>query len=160
MHLQKHYEIKVLEANAAIPYDLLLLADETKEVIDTYIFNCTNFILIDKQSETTVGILAFLKLDDDTLEIKNIAIAVLAQSQGLGSYMLSLFKAYGQQQKFKKLVVGTADVGFDQHRFYMRNGFEMDHIRKNFYLDHYPDPIIENDLQLKHMLVFSYCLPN
>lgn len=156
--MNRNYSIKKLADQATIPYNLLLLADETEEIIDKYIFDCIIFTLINEKSNELVGVMAIMKLNQDIIELKNIAIATHAQKQGLGSEMLSFLKSYALEQNFKHIWVGTADVGYLQHRFYMRNGFEMDHIRKNFFLENYPDPITENGLKMKHMLVFSYRL--
>lgn len=156
--MKQDYSIKKLADDAPIPYPLLLLADETKEAIDKYIFDCTIFTLINEKSNDLVGVMAILQLDEDTVELKNIAIATHEQSQGFGSDLLSFLKSYARDQHYQQIWVGTADIGHLQHGFYLRNGFEMDHIRKNFFLDHYTAPIIENGIQMKHMLVFSYCL--
>lgn len=156
--MDPNYSIQQLTADTPIPYDLLLLADETKEAIDQYIFDCTIFALVNEKSDEWVGIMAIKSLNQDTLELKNIAIATAQQARGLGSYMLSFLITYAQKQQVQQIWVGTADIGYLQHRFYMRNGFEMDHIRHNFFIDNYPDPIIEQGLQMKHMLVFSYRL--
>ncbi|WP_293927970.1 GNAT family N-acetyltransferase [Sphingobacterium sp. UBA6320] len=156
--MKENYAIQKLADGTPIPYELLLLADETKEAINKYIFDCTIFTLINEKSNDLVGVMAILQLDQDTVELKNMAIAAHEQSQGFGSDMLSFLKSYARDQQCQQIWVGTADIGYLQHRFYMRNGFEMDHIRKNFFLDHYDVPIIEHGIQMKHMLVFSYRL--
>lgn len=187
--MKQHVNILPLADDAPIPYDLLLLADETKEIIDSYIYDCSIFMLtketnisldplknqvgcldhnspitdknkssLDEKSIVAIGVMAIMKLDTDTLELKNMAIAPHEQSQGFGSDMLSYLKSYARDHHFQKIWVGTADVGYRQHQFYMRNEFEMDHIRKNFFLNNYPVPLIENGLQMKHMLVFQYQL--
>ncbi|MEJ5088948.1 GNAT family N-acetyltransferase [Sphingobacterium faecium] len=156
--MKENYAIKKLADGTPIPYELLLLADETKEAINKYIFDCTIFTLIKEKSNDLVGVMAIVQLDQDTVELKNIAIAPQKQSQGFGTDLLSFLKSYARDQHCQQIWVGTADIGHLQHRFYLRNGFEMDHIRKNFFLDHYTAPIIENGIQMKHMLVFSYCL--
>lgn len=156
--MKPDYSITELSTDDAIPYDLLLLADETTEAIDKYIFSCTIFTLVHNITNEVVGVMAVKKINFDTVELKNIAIATQGQGKGLGSDMLSFLKSYTFDQNLLCIWVGTADIGYLQHRFYMRNGFEMDHIRKNFFLDNYSESIIENGLQMKHMLVFSYSL--
>jgi len=42
-----------------------------------------------------------------------------------------------------------------QLHIYQKAGFEMDRIKKNFYLDNYPTPIFENGLLLKHMVILK-----
>lgn len=59
---------------------------------------------------------------------------------------------------YSKLIVGTADSGIDQIRFYERNGFMKFGLRKNFFIENYELPIIENGIQLKDMILLSYDL--
>ncbi|MFD2905415.1 GNAT family N-acetyltransferase [Sphingobacterium anhuiense] len=156
--MKRDYIIRKHSTDEAIPYDLLLLADETKEAIDKYISTCTIFTLVHRITNEIVGVMAVKQINSDTVELKNIAITAQYQAQGLGSDMLSFLKSHAQEENLLQIWVGTADVGFQQHRFYMRNGFEMNHIRHNFFIENYADPIIENGLQMKHMLVFAYRL--
>lgn len=156
--MKADYIIRQLSTDEAIPYDLLLLADETKEAIDKYIATCTILTLVHPITNENIGVMAIKQINSDTLELKNIAITEQYQAQGLGSEMLSFVKSYARKKNLQYIWVGTADVGHLQHRFYMHNGFEMNHIRNNFFVDNYSEPIIENGLQMKHMLVFSYNL--
>lgn len=148
-------EIVAVEDFQDLPYDLLLLADESAEAIAKYIFKSKVFVLRDCQTHKEMGVVALYPVGENSIEIKNIAVLTQAQSKGLGRKLLSFVKSYCTLNALKTCFVGTSDTGFAQHRFYMNNGFEMDHIRRDFFTDHYPDIIFENGLQMKHMLVFS-----
>ena len=62
------------------------------------------------------------------------------------------------QKNFITLIVGTADVGYKQIGFYEQNGFKVFDKRKNFFIENYPYPIIENGKPLKNMIVLKYDL--
>jgi len=42
-----------------------------------------------------------------------------------------------------------------QLHLYQKEGFEMNMVKRNFYLDNYPTPVYENGLRLKHMVMLK-----
>ncbi|MFA6834429.1 MAG: GNAT family N-acetyltransferase, partial [Bacteroidaceae bacterium] len=58
------------KTNEAIPYSLLLLADETQEAIDEYIYESKLFYAYTKLNPTPIGVIALYKISSTTLEIK------------------------------------------------------------------------------------------
>ncbi|RNE12437.1 hypothetical protein FAM22280_00549 [Lacticaseibacillus paracasei] len=50
------------------------------------------------------------------------------------------------------MLVGTGDVDFENLRFYMRQGFRFDGIRKHFF-DQYANPLYAEGMQLQDMVV-------
>lgn len=139
-----------------IPYSLLLLADETIEAIDKYIFSSQVYLVKDEQHHT-VGVFCLQELDSETIELKNIAVAEAFQSKGLGSKIIDYIKHICAPQ-YATLLVGTADCGFRQIAFYERNGFNKYAVRKDFFVENYPEPIMENGKQLRDMVVLKYDL--
>ena len=73
-----------------------------------------------------------------------------------GSQLLDFIKANYQQ--YPNLIVGTADCGLAQIRFYERNGFVKYAIRKDFFIENYEQPIYENGTLLKDMIMLRYTL--
>jgi N-acetylglutamate synthase-like GNAT family acetyltransferase len=55
-----------------IPYDLLLLADETVEAINRYIFNSEIYVL--EQENKIIAAYVLQSINRNEIEIKNIAI--------------------------------------------------------------------------------------
>ncbi|WP_330383747.1 hypothetical protein [Clostridioides difficile] len=51
------------------------------------------------------------------------------------------------------MVVGTSESGVP---FYEKFGFVYSHKIKNFFVDNYPEPIFEGELQCVGMLYLSY----
>ncbi len=64
--------IRPLQKDEEIPYNLLLLADETIDAINRYI-NDSEIFIFEKNNET-IAIYVLQKISDDTIEIKNIAV--------------------------------------------------------------------------------------
>ncbi|AZA82564.1 GNAT family N-acetyltransferase [Chryseobacterium lactis] len=147
---------KKIDSGSEIPYELLLLADETAEAIDQYIFNSDIYLLVDGKQK--VAVMALYKNSDIELEIKNIAVIEAYRSKGIGSILIQKAKEIAKENHYKTMTVGTSDTGFQQIRFYEKNGFIKKGIRKNFFVENYPSPIYENGLQMRDMIILEYTL--
>ncbi|BDD05209.1 GNAT family N-acetyltransferase [Aureibacter tunicatorum] len=146
-------KIRLLNKGEAVPYDLLLLADESKEAIDKYIFGSDIYLLEHEGDILAVYVLA--RIDDRQSEIKNIAVKDAWQGKGLGKMLLQDACEKAKSIGCKQLLIGTGDASLKQLYIYQKAGFEMSFIRHNFFLENYPCPIFENGLQLKHMVVLA-----
>ena len=145
--------IRPLRSDEKIPYELLLLADEVVEVIDRYIFESEIYVY--EIDERIVGVYVLYNITGDVLEIKNIAVHSRYQNNGIGKAMLLHAEARARDKGAKTLVVGTGDVMFMQLYFYQKYGFQMHDLKLNFYVANYPEPIFENGLQLRHMVMLK-----
>lgn len=143
-----------INPNAEIPYGLLLLADETIEAINQYIFNCDIYLLTDDNQE--IAIMALYKNNNTELEIKNIAVIDIYRNKGIGSILINKAKEIARQNHYSSLLVGTSDTGFQQIKFYEKNGFIKKGIRKDFFTQNYPTPIFENGAQMRDMIVLEF----
>jgi aminoglycoside 6'-N-acetyltransferase I len=94
-----------LTKNEDIPYSLLLLADETVEAINRYIFDSEIFIL--EENGAAIAVYALQKLNADEAEIKNIAVAPAFQDKGLGKLLLNDATKRAKAQGFKAILIGT-----------------------------------------------------
>ncbi|WP_343661458.1 GNAT family N-acetyltransferase [Chryseobacterium sp.] len=146
-----------LHSDSEIPYHLLLLADETKEAIDQYIFKSDIYLLHDDTED--IAVMALFKTSDTEIEIKNIAVIESYRSKGIGSILMKKAKEIARENHYKTLTVGTSDTGFQQIRFYEKNGFIKTGIRKDFFIENYPFPIYENGLQMRDMILLTHHLP-
>ncbi|MGE8552747.1 MAG: GNAT family N-acetyltransferase [Chryseobacterium jejuense] len=154
MSLQmEQYTFNRIEKDSEIPYGLLLLADETTEAIDQYIFKCNIYLLHD--GTENIAVMALYKNSDTELEIKNIAVIESYRSKGIGSILMDKAKAIARDNHYETLSVGTSDTGFQQIRFYEKNGFNKTGIRKDFFIENYPSPIYENGLQMRDMIILE-----
>lgn len=145
--------IKTINKINQIPYDLLLLSDDTKEAINKNLDNGELFV-----AEINGKIIAafILKvIEKEIIEIKNIAVLETMQGKGIGTILLHYIISNSIQRDFKSLIVGTCDLCDKEIEFYKKSGFEITGIRKNFFIDNYQEPIYENGKQIKNMIILS-----
>ncbi len=145
--------IRQLTKHEEIPYDLLLLADETEEIIDTYAKDGEIYIL--EEASQIIAVYVLKVLDKKRVEIKNIAVDRRYQGQGLGKFLLKDAACRAKDKGFETLLIGTANGAIKQLYLYQREGFEITSIKKNFFIDHYPEPIFENGIHCKHMIMLE-----
>ncbi len=148
-------EINIQKIDENYPYDLLLLADETKEGIHKYLFESEVYIAKLSDNDAHIGVFCLYPVNSDTIEIMNIAVSEQYQNRGIGSHLLTESFKIAKEQGYKELIVGTADCGMKQIRFYEKNGFVKYDVRKNYFTDIYDTPIYENGIQLKDMVMLK-----
>ena len=147
------YEIRQLGISENIPYQLLLLADETKEAIDKYIFESEIFII--ENNGEIIALYALKAINSEQIEIKNIAVKADFQGRGIGSFLLENAFERAKKSGFQSLLIGTGDASLRQLALYQRQGFKKYDVVKNFFIDNYPEVIYENGLQLKDMIILK-----
>jgi aminoglycoside 6'-N-acetyltransferase I len=145
--------IRLLEKEEEKPYELLLLADETIDAINKYIHQSDLYVL--ERDNIIIAVFALQTICSDTVEIKNIAVDTAFQEQGIGKRLLKYAIKLAKEKGFKKIVIGTADAGIKQLYLYQKVGFEMNEIKHRFFIENYPEPIFENGIQLKHMIILK-----
>ncbi|SFF39124.1 GNAT family N-acetyltransferase [Sunxiuqinia elliptica] len=146
-------KVRKLTRGEEIPYNLLLLGDETVEAINRYIAKSTLFVC--EEAGELIAVSALFPIDARVVELKNIAVVPAFQGKGIGSLLLEHVQEEMKLAGYEEMLVGTPDVAIKQLTFYRKLGFKNDHIRKNFFLDNYPEPIIEDGIQLKDMQVMK-----
>lgn len=129
---------------------LLLLADEQEDMIERYISRGRMFAIMDNDVKT---ICIVTDEKDRTLEIKNIATTKSCQRKGYGKAMINLIEDTFKNE-FEVLQVGTGDSPATVP-FYEKCGFQRFHTIKNFFIDNYKKPIMEEGVQLIDMVYFK-----
>ena len=148
--------IRKLGKDERIPYDLLLLADPTEQAINKYIFTSDIYVL--EHDNNITGIYVLLATSTEEIEIKNIAVVTNCQGRGMGKLMLRDAALRAKGNGFRVIVVGTGDASIGQLRLYQEEGFQVSGVRKNFFVDNYPEPIYEEGKQLKDMVILRKLL--
>lgn len=146
---------KVTNRNDLLDY--LLMADEVEAIVLEYINEGEMFeVFYEGQS---VGVCLFTFHDQQTAEIKNIAILEDYRGLGIGRKIIQSAVTYYKEKGFQQLLVGTANSSIGNFAFYQKAGFRFYDIRKNFFLT-YPEPIFENGIRAMDMIVFQLPLGN
>lgn len=127
---------------------LLLLADEQEDMIDRYLERGEMYALRDPG-----GVLAVCVVTDEgegMLEIKNLAVRPDQQKRGYGRMMIDFITSH-YRERYHTLLVGTGDSPLTIP-FYERCGFVRSHVVKDFFMNHYDHPIIEDGVLLRDMV--------
>lgn len=139
---------KVIE-NKKRHIDLLLLADEQEDMIDRYLERGEMYVMRNEDGEV-IAVAVVTVEDDDTIELKNLAVAETEQGKGYGKLMIE-YICESYSDKFSVLLVGTGDVDATVG-FYKHCGFSYSHRIKDFFTEHYDHPIYEDGVQLIDMV--------
>ena len=142
-----------LDDENLIPFDLLLLADPSKALIEEYLIRSEVFIA--SVNGEIIGVIVLFPLSAETAEIKNVAVKEAYQRRGLGSLLIENVVNFAITKGHKTICIGTANTSIGQLYLYQKLGFEITGIKRNFFTENYLDSIFENGIQAKHMLVLS-----
>lgn len=140
-----------LDRSHPIPYELLLLADPSKDLVTKYLKLSEVFIAT--YNDEILGVIVLFPLTTETIEIKNIAVKQEFQGQGIGSYLIENAIKIASSNKLKSICIGTANSSIAQLYLYQKLGFEISEIKRSFFEDNYKEPIYENGIQAKHLLI-------
>ena len=137
-------EITPLQSTDSIPYDLLELADPSKEHIDSYLFSGTCYLA--KINEKLIGVMVLEEVNANSIEIKNIAISSFHQKMGFGTRLLRYAEEISQKQGYSTLIISTGNSSIHQLLLYQKKGFEINKIKKNYFIQNYHEVIYELSL--------------
>ena len=131
--------------------ELLLLGDEQEEMIMKYLERGRLFVMTD--DDTVRAVCVVTDEGDFTLELKNIAVSKNFQRRGLGRELITYIE-HKFAGAFNRLILGTGDSPLTVP-FYEKCGFRKYRVIKNFFIDNYDHPIIEEGVQLCDMICFE-----
>ena len=150
----KDLRLHELQPGEAIPFSLLLLADE-EDAIRKYIYNSSVYTLYYKPQKDPIGVIAISRANESEIEIKNIGVLESFRNNGIGSLLINYVKEIAYKENYTDIIVGTADNGINQSRFYERNGFVKYAVKKNYFIDNYSRPIVDDGVLLKDMVMLK-----
>lgn len=145
--------IRELAKNEPVPYDLLVMADPSRELVDKYLPESTCFVAL--QSHELIGIIVLFPLSSTSAEIKNVAIKPEFQNRGIGSLLIEHAVKTAGEKGYSTICIGTANSSTGQLYLYQKLGFELTEIRYDFFTRNYAEPIFEHGIRAKHMLVLT-----
>lgn len=142
---------RALGLNDQVPYELLLLADPSQELVEAYLKHSE--IYIAAVSRDILGAVVLTPLSDGTIEIKNVSVQPKFQGQGIGSFLISQAIQICMERKLKSIYIGTANSSVRQLALYQKLGFVVCELRKNYFIENYPEAIFEDGVQARDMVV-------
>jgi GNAT superfamily N-acetyltransferase len=136
-------------AASEVPLALLLLADPNEAKMRSYLERSRCFVAL--HDGRVAGACVVEAREAGVHELMNIAVDPAMQKTGVGTallrWVIDIYRKAGATQ----LEVGTGSFGY-QLAFYQRQGFRVSAIDRDFFIDNYPEPIIEDGIQLFDML--------
>ena len=120
---------------------LLLEADPSEKMVEKYLIDGEVFVLSYKDDVACIAVVT--KLDNDTVELKNIVTKEEFRGKGYSKKMIK-YLADNYKQRYKKMLVGTTENNIP---FYVKQGFDKyEKTIKNFFIDNYDKEIWDGDL--------------
>ena len=128
-------------------WDLLYLADPDKDMVMKYLVDGRMFAVFEGDDCVSEAV-TFVRQSDHQLELKNLATREDAQHKGYATMLIEHIRAVNKG-KYDWLYVGTAFFGLYEHW-----GFVYAYTVENFFVDNYPEPIIDEGRQCIDMVYF------
>jgi len=152
-------ELLPVEGDREAFLPLLLEADESEEMVRTYLKE--GQLLAVEVEGATAGEMLVIPVgpEDDnpegeTWEIRNMAISEEQRGRGVGRRAIELLADLASANGVGRLLVGTADIAWETHRFYLRCGFRYTGVRRGFF-ERYPEPVLFDGMVVRDMVLFD-----
>jgi aminoglycoside 6'-N-acetyltransferase I len=145
--------IRPIKKGERPPYELLKLADPSSKMINSYLPKSRIFLAeLDKE---IIGVYVLLSITDQKVEIKNIAVKPEFQGKGLGKLMLGHAEVNARSLNFKTIKIATANSSIAPLHLYLSQGFLLQEIIPDFFIENYEKPIFENGVQCRDLMVLE-----
>ncbi|MFC0270666.1 GNAT family N-acetyltransferase [Metabacillus herbersteinensis] len=149
----KGLEIKPLDWNGAVPYSLLLEADPSREKVDSNLQKGDCYVAVIE--ERTVGVAVLVPINENETELVNLAVSEEFRGKGIAKKLIFFCLDVCKNKQIAEVFVGTGNSSLSQLGLYQKCGFRMDHILKDYFIEHYQDEIVENGIQCRDMIVLK-----
>lgn len=146
--------IKKLQSDKEAPWDLLLSADPSKELVQNYLDKGECYVA--EQDSQIVGVVVVCPIDLHKLEIMNIAVTEDLHGQGIGKKLIRAVLEEAEEKGFHLVEVGTGNSSFDALRFYQKCRFRINSIDFDFFVRNYSEKIMENGIWCRDMVRLVY----
>ena len=133
-----------------MPWDLLLDADPSRARVESYLSE--DYTRIAKYDERVLGVYALARHAPTRFELMNIAVAEEYRGTGLGRWLLGHAIGLAESKGARVVEVGTGNSSFGQLKFYQRAGFRIIGVWPNYFVENYPEPIVENGIACLDMV--------
>lgn len=150
-------EIRKITRADEFPYDLLLLADPSREIVEEYVKrgDCYGAYL----NNEVVGEYVLIRTRPETVEIVNVAVREDYQGRGIGKKLVQHAIESAQRENMKTVEIGTGNSGVQQLALYQKCGFRIVGVDPDFFVRHYDEEIFENGIQCRDMVRLRLELP-
>lgn len=137
-------------APAQAPWPLLLLADPDSQQVMRYLPDSR--VLALAADEHIVGVVVITDRAEGEAEVTNLAVDEAWQGHGLGRRLLESAIAQARARGLQRLAIATGNSSLAQLGLYQRVGFRIVGVDPDYFVRHYPEPIIENGIACRDQL--------
>lgn len=149
-------EIRIEQATD-YPYNLLLLADPNRELVDSYLKTSDCFVAFYK--DQMVGVIVVQKQSVNQAEVLNVAVDESFQRRGIARRLLRfVFDEWARPNRITLLKVCTGTSAPGPMMLYQQEGFDLKELDRDYFVRNYPEPIWENGVQCRHRLILEKLL--
>jgi len=146
-------QIRKLSAKEKPPFELLLLADPSRKLVEEYLRR--GYCFIGSLNDQVIGVYVLLPTRPDTVELVNVAVDERHQGKGLGKRLVKHALRMAAGLGFKTIEVGTGNSGVGQLALYQKCGFRITGVDRDFFARHYDEEIFENGIRVIDMIRLS-----
>ncbi len=141
-------------AESSYPWDLFLLADPSREMIQGYISGAV--VLGALRESVVLGAIVITPLTHEAWEIKNLAVQPAHQGQGIGKELIRAALDTCRNRGAREVWIGTGNSSISQLALYQKMGFRIAGVDVDFFTRNYPEEIIENGIHCRDMIRLVY----
>lgn len=142
--------IRKLNVHEIPPFELLLLADPSQEMVEEYL--AIGECRVAEMAGEIVGVYVLARLDVETTELMNVAVHERLHGQGIGKRLIGDAIQTARKLGYQSLEVGTGNSSIGQLALYQKCGFRVEGVIKDFFIDNYDEEIFENGIQCRDMI--------
>ncbi len=151
----KTLECRRFSADDEPPWELLLLADPSEEMVRGYLTRSELFGCF--SGKACIAVAAVVSQGEGVCELKNLAVVPPRQRHGIGRLLLD-YVCDCCAENFRVMEVGTGNSSIGNQHFYRSMGFHRFRTDRGFFLRNYPEPIEENGLLCTDLVKFRKVL--
>ena len=134
---------------------LLLMADEDEQILNRYIGEGDLYEM--RVNDDIIGVALFIPVDEETIELRNIALRPSYRGQGVAKEMIMQAETIFAAQQYTRIIVGTANCNLNNVALYQKLGFRMYDIKRDFFAQH-KKPQYEQGMQAIDFWMFEKIL--
>ena len=151
----KTLECRRFSADEEPPWELLLLADPSEEMVRGYLTRSELFGCF--SGKACIAVAAVVSQGEGVCELKNLAVVPPRQRHGIGRLLLD-YVCDCCAENFRVMEVGTGNSSIGNQHFYRSMGVHRFRTDRGFFLRNYPEPIEENGLLCTDLVKFRKVL--
>jgi ribosomal protein S18 acetylase RimI-like enzyme len=147
-------DIRMLKDGEQPPWNLLLLADPSKDLVSQYLGKGFCYV-VESENEVRIGVIVLVPVSNHIIEIMNLAVDEFHQGKGLGTLLLKHGIQTAAEKGYSMVEIGTGNSSINQLALYQKVGFRITGIDHDFFIRNYEKPIFENGIQCRDMIRLS-----